>query len=691
MANQYISDMSALWNSAGTTYSAIKMNVTNAASAAGSALMQLQIAATDKFSIDATGNVVASGTITAAGLTTSAPSLPSSNDGAALGSAASAWSDLYLAIGGVINWGAGDVTFTHSSNAMAFAGATSGYSFDNQVVPSVSDAGSLGNVSNGWSDLYLATGGKLNFSDAVPSVIEHTAAAPATPAVPGWLTVTAGDFRVTSAGTDSASVATLGGTQTLTHKTLTGAVLNGTIGATTPATGAFTTLTTSGTITATGAIASSATVTAADSFVSSTTTANFGTTGAGTIHLRPNGVASTTGQITLDSSGNITTAGTMTVSGALNTTATITNSSGSYVGTAGLAVLGVTSGGSGTIALRPRGYDSGSQQWTLDSNGNVGQIGPQYYMDSPSSAALYLDNGGSGNPAFIQSRTNGAPRWITYMGDGAAESGGNVGSYYRLYSYNDAGAPTLVMTAQRDTSTVTFSGSVTSGGTVTSASNFDTTSTTCILSATNGGAIYFRPNGPASAVEQMVLNSNGGLQMSRPTVITTYCITAFGQTEAAAVIGYNHNNTIYGMLGRTDAGVGTWSFYGNGLAFTSSGWTTSDMRVKSDIADCDCANAYQKVKAIGVRAYRKDGMPERKGLGFDEMGWLAQEIEAVIPEAVLDVGIPVEDTAMRMRVGGDTVKATNDRTMLATLWAAVQHQAGIIEALEGKVAALEGR
>ena len=54
---------------------------------------------------------------------------PASNDGAALGTTSLMWSDLFLASGAVINFNNGDVTITHSSNALAFAGADSGYSF----------------------------------------------------------------------------------------------------------------------------------------------------------------------------------------------------------------------------------------------------------------------------------------------------------------------------------------------------------------------------------------------------------------------------------------------------------------------------------------------------------------------------------------------------------------------------------
>ena len=56
--------------------------------------------------------------------------LPTTDDGAALGSTSKKWSDLFLASGGVINWAVGDVTITHSANLLAFAGASSGYTFD---------------------------------------------------------------------------------------------------------------------------------------------------------------------------------------------------------------------------------------------------------------------------------------------------------------------------------------------------------------------------------------------------------------------------------------------------------------------------------------------------------------------------------------------------------------------------------
>lgn len=76
------------------------------------------------------------------GLVTAAASFsPSANDGKALGTGSLSWSDLFLASGGTLNWNNGDVTVTHGTNTLAFAGASSGYSFDAQVTGVTAGAG----------------------------------------------------------------------------------------------------------------------------------------------------------------------------------------------------------------------------------------------------------------------------------------------------------------------------------------------------------------------------------------------------------------------------------------------------------------------------------------------------------------------------------------------------------------------
>lgn len=246
MADAYIYALTDLWNDAGTTYHAIKMNVTNSASAADSRLLTLQVGGSDKFYVDKNGNVVAAGTLTSTGAF-----LPSANDAGALGASGTAWSDLFLASGGVINWNAGDVTATHSANALAFAGASSGYSFDASLLlasgsalnfnagdvtithsanalafagattngysfadgpikPATNDGASLGVSGSAWSDLFLASGAVLNFA-AGDATLTHSS---------GILTLGVGDLRITTAGTNAASAVTVGGAQTLTNKSL---------------------------------------------------------------------------------------------------------------------------------------------------------------------------------------------------------------------------------------------------------------------------------------------------------------------------------------------------------------------------------------------------------------------------------------------------------------------------------------
>jgi hypothetical protein len=100
------------------------------------------------------------------------------------------------------------VTGETGSGALVF-GTSPG--FTTAANPVSDDGAALGTTALGWSDLFLASGGTVHFANT-DWVATHTA---------GILTVGTGDLRVTTAGTNAASVVTVGGTQTLTSKTLT--------------------------------------------------------------------------------------------------------------------------------------------------------------------------------------------------------------------------------------------------------------------------------------------------------------------------------------------------------------------------------------------------------------------------------------------------------------------------------------
>jgi hypothetical protein len=76
--------------------------------------------------------------------------------------------------------------------------------------PAADGGSSLGATTLGWQNLFGNTGFVLNI-EAGDWVATHTA---------GILTVGTGDLRVTTGGTNTASVVTVGGAQTLTNKSL---------------------------------------------------------------------------------------------------------------------------------------------------------------------------------------------------------------------------------------------------------------------------------------------------------------------------------------------------------------------------------------------------------------------------------------------------------------------------------------
>lgn len=113
-----------------------------------------------------------------------------------------------------INGGTIDNTTIGATTAAAITGTT--ITANTGFMPDANDGAYLGQSGTAFSDLFLASGALIDFA-AGNSVITHSSAV---------LTVSTGDLRVTTAGTNTASVVTVGGTQTLTSKTLTSPTIN---------------------------------------------------------------------------------------------------------------------------------------------------------------------------------------------------------------------------------------------------------------------------------------------------------------------------------------------------------------------------------------------------------------------------------------------------------------------------------
>lgn len=96
--------------------------------------------------------------------------------------------------------------------AMAMSGpALTAPTITTSIKPTSDDGAPIGDTTHNFSDLFLATGAVINYQNG-NVVLTHTS---------GVITMGTGDLRITTAGTNAASVVTVGGTQTLTNKTIT--------------------------------------------------------------------------------------------------------------------------------------------------------------------------------------------------------------------------------------------------------------------------------------------------------------------------------------------------------------------------------------------------------------------------------------------------------------------------------------
>lgn len=91
---------------------------------------------------------------------------PSADDGAALGVSGTAWSDLFLASGGVINFNAGQIAVSHVGGATPYLRFQGGnLRVASAFLPVNSDGAALGSAETMWSDAFFASGAVLNFNN----------------------------------------------------------------------------------------------------------------------------------------------------------------------------------------------------------------------------------------------------------------------------------------------------------------------------------------------------------------------------------------------------------------------------------------------------------------------------------------------------------------------------------------------
>ena len=124
-----------------------------------------------------TGAITGSGAVQGTNITATTAFLPDASDGAALGSASLEFSDLFLADGAVINFGDDqDINITHVADTGLTTNGTfqaTTLTATTAFVPDASDGATLGSATLEFSDLFLADGGEVKFGADQDVLLRH--------------------------------------------------------------------------------------------------------------------------------------------------------------------------------------------------------------------------------------------------------------------------------------------------------------------------------------------------------------------------------------------------------------------------------------------------------------------------------------------------------------------------------------
>ena len=490
---------------------------------------------------------------------------------------------------------------------------------------------------------------------------------PLTTGVTGTLPVANGGTGITSFGTGVATalgvnVGTAGspvvnggalGTPssgTVTNLTGTASInINGTVGATTPTTGAFTTLSASGVATFSAVGDNSVKLTDATTpslrFTRTNSTAhswqfNGGTTfsledveGATT----PITVAATTGAVTMPTGGGLAVTGTLDATGDISTTSTgRLNVRGSATGVNNDLQIDnsdtlVNFRGSRSNAVT-KGYvwylnNSTTEGMRLDSSGNLGigvtspstklQVGDTSDVSIAMSNSSSVTSGNRGSLAMFNSGNS----TVGLIRFGAVTD--NVGTDIQFFTRPAAGSLTQTMTL--DSSGNLLVGTANSGG-------------------TSGVGVAINPT--ANGVRAVSAASTGAAE--------TYSMYSTGASAYRFYVDWG------GTISATS------------IVITA----ISDQRLKENVRDIDTG-----LNAIMALKPRRFDWKEGKGQDKKNVaGFIAQEFEEVFPECV---GVS--------RAGEDGVeyKNINHETLIPTLVKAIQEQQALITQLTARITALE--
>jgi hypothetical protein len=346
-------------------------------------------------------------------------------------------------------------------------------------------------------------------------------------------------------------------------------------------------------------------------------------------------------------------------------------------------------------------YDDGnSRQWVVANTFGSGAYLPLtggtlngWLTIAPSAgwpAVTLTKTDGTG--AQLIGATGDSLRWGALLGDGTAESGGNAGSNFGLYRYDDAGklidTPFFIERASGQATfsqpliapSGYFSGGLTSGSGLTCHGDFAVIAsgsypTVAYLYDVGGTAranFFYDASTGAAGIQTLtnrpgnvVINSNGD-------VTTVGSITSQGVIDAAS--GYLSRRGIGGQTGAqynffwNDMALECWigAVHAGDIAFIS------DYRIKKDVADLD--PTWDKVKALHPISYTQADYAPFKADDVERWGFLAHELQDTLTQSA----------ASGVKDAENLVQSPNPWTVIAALTKALQEAMTRIEALEAR-------
>ena len=169
-------------------------------------------------------------------------------------------------------------------------------------------------------------------------------------------------------------------------------------------------------------------------------------------------------------------------------------------------------------------------------------------------------------------------------------------------------------------------------------------------------------------------------------------IYTYGIQGLASAPGYIN----YGVYGSASGGSTNWAGYFAGNVYTTGSYQSSDKRFKKNIISLDKKDILTKVGELSPVRFQflsntelsQKGLPLINAKEGDHIGLIAQDLEQVFPELVMDVPQPVENANGELDETPKTVvtKAVNYQELSIVLLAAVQELKAEVEELKAKLA-----